>query len=69
MIPNRRSALAKSGNRFSDEIMLHRTRMAVQRNVILIQWLELDRAADHIKTIGKNAIWVFPVCVALQRTV
>ncbi|CDX63144.1 hypothetical protein MPL1032_80155 [Mesorhizobium plurifarium] len=27
--------------------------------------LELDRAADHIKTIGKNAIRVFPVCVAL----
>ncbi|TPK43249.1 hypothetical protein FJ492_14965 [Mesorhizobium sp. B2-5-4] len=32
-------------------------------------WLELGRGADHIKTIGKNAIWVFPVYVALERTV
>jgi hypothetical protein len=32
-------------------------------------WLELVRGADHIKAIGKNAIWVFPLCVALERTV
>ncbi|TJX68298.1 MAG: hypothetical protein E5W21_09450 [Mesorhizobium sp.] len=32
-------------------------------------WLELGRGADHIKTIGKNAIRVFPVYVALERTV
>jgi len=43
--------------------------MEVQRNVIQIQRLELDRAADHIKTIGKNASRVFPVYVALERTV
>jgi hypothetical protein len=30
--------------------------------------LELVRAADHIKTIGKNASRVFPVYVALERT-
>jgi hypothetical protein len=32
-------------------------------------WLELGRGADHIKSIGKNAIRVFPVYVALERTV
>jgi hypothetical protein len=33
------------------------------------RWLELDREADHIKAIGKNAIRVFPLYVALERTV